>query len=693
MHRLLTSCHQKVAYKVLVLDITKCKARPSNRVRRNSVTANLDRSILLFGTKPQMIRHIHRFDMSAKRTHVSHSIKSDDHKDYLPSEASFKCGSTQQYSLSITFDERNQWQKLRYQRPSQRFVSNRSDQEWEQIHDEILQKNILDVMDVIDAEQCMRWWISQSRANLQKTMKDRTSFNRFKSKQRNEEENLTVSGTDPRINASKAIVSALDLFGHLVNAIEAQPELLTFDDSANLRTSDYSLNHWYDGYLPRATHLLNAILDAWRLCWINLDSDNKYVPIPQTIFTLLRDTWSDYVPMNETTYSIVMDAAVAKMSSLSNTASQQEVPIFCEEMIRFMLEKKVPKNISDQARPYYAEYSTLPDNVTYSTVLNAWARSGRTDAAERAEALFNEFTTFCSNGTLPTMPNTFCYNTVLVAMSTPPDSFVKQRRTLLIKAKAPDYRIDQRLADNVLRRENTLLLAEDMFRSMQHSPYPNVMPDTISFRTMIYAWSEYSVDLRYADREKSQNAIDRAVALLYEMAQLHVSSSNNAIDIDYSFFGKIISTLALNQPLVVDSFAKADFSRAEELYHYMLDLYRTTRDNRFTPDTSLLCAMTLVYAKDGRPLEAEAILTRLENEARSRNQVSMLPRISYYRGKSQNHVFHLYSSIFVLFGILLIGNCDVSPFLVNHSRYVECMLTIGSVGDGIWEARICSCCG
>jgi hypothetical protein len=227
-------------------------------------------------------------------------------------------------------------------------------------------------------------------------------------------------------------------------------------------------------------------------------------------------------------------------------------------------------------------------------------------------------------------------------MSTPPNALVEKRPILLMNAKKEEYTIDQSLVDSVLRRENALLSAENVFRSMQLCPYPNVMPNTVSFRTIIYAWAEYAVDLRFVDRKKSQNAMDRAVSLLYEMAQLHVHSCNATVEIDYRFFGKIISTLALNQPQIIDGFVKADLRRAEEVYQYMLDLYRTTRDQRFTPDTALLCAMTLVYAKDGRPLESEAILTRLENEARSRNRVSMIPRISYYRGKVQHGAFNFF---------------------------------------------------
>ena len=639
MRRLLISS-QKNTCELLVLNITKLHAYQRDEFRRNGVVyLNF---LQYFGTKTCWAINMCKFDMQNRpmqRTFASH-VRTNFHDEYVPSLSSSN-GSMNLYT-SASVDESNQWEKMKSKKPSKRYASNRSHQEWERLHCKIMQKSTFEVRDIINAEQCMRWWIFQCRAFVQKTKKDRTSINRFKSKQRIDDESRTIVGSTHGVNASKAIVSALDLFGNIVSALEAQPELLEFDFDGNVAASDNAMNHWYDGHLPRATHLLNAILDAWRLCWLDSDSDNRYLPTPQAIFTLLKDNWCDRVPMNERTYSIVIDAPVATMSPLRNTALQQEVPIFCEEVISFMLEKKIPKHISEHARPFYAEYSTLPDSVTYATALNAWARSGRIDAAERAIALFSQFTALCSDGTLPTMPNTFCYNTVLVAMSAPPKALVKQRSTLLSNARNMEQKIDQKLVDNVLSRHNALLLAEDMFRSMQLCPYPNVMLDTISFRTMIYSWAEYSVDLRYVDQKKSQNAMDRAVALLYEMAKLQVTSYNSAIDIDYRFFGKIISTLALNQPQIIDDFAKSDLRRAEEVYQYMLDLYRRTRDKRFIPDTTLLCAMTLVYAKDGRPLEAEAILTRLENEARSGNQLYMLPRISYYRGTFKHRVISLF---------------------------------------------------
>ena len=590
MCQLLRLRQQKLPFALTPLEIAKLCARSThNHIGSKGVNTH----IFLYGTVQNML--------------VQRAFSKVDIDDNLEQPKTYISDVNLDSSTSIVERYIDQIGHFRSQKPSERFDTNRSDQEWEQLHSEIMKKNSLEVIDVIHAEQCMRWWISQGRSRVNHRVQSR--------RQNGDTTSIATINKTQAQTAIKAIVSALDLFGRVVLAIEVQPELLRVDE----------LNYWYDGRLPKATHVLNAILDAWRLCWIELAvyDDNNILHTPQSMFTLLKDNWSDFVPMNERTYATVMHANVATMNSHCSTTAQYQIPIFCEEVLNFMLENKMPKN--DYVRPLYAEYSTLPDNIAYATALNAWARSGRADAAERAEILFNQFTTLCNDGTLSTMPNTYCFNTLLVALSTPPVGFAEQRLILLKRIKSTEQQIDQEMVDNVLRRENSLLLAEEMFRSMQHCAYPNVMPNTVSFRTLIFAWAEYSVDLR----------MDRAITILYEMVQLRVDSGNTTIDIDCSFFGKVISTLALNQPQIMDGSARSDLHLAEEVYQYMLNLYRKTRDIRFTPDLSLLCAMTLVYAKDDRPFEAEAILTRLENEARSRHKLSELPRISYYRGTHQ----------------------------------------------------------
>jgi hypothetical protein len=545
------------------------------------------------------------------------------------------------YSSSTDYSKRDNGASLdsrahagykKSQNPSNRLDSRRSDHEWEQIHCTIMKKDALQVSDIDEAEKCVLWWIARCRAGVQKTKQERMRNNRFKRRTRQSNQNMVNICKKHSNGAAKAIASALDLFGRVVEENAARPELLQMATTNNMSMIDENWKNSYDRLVPRATHVLNAILDAWRLCWIDIGNDNKYLPTPETIFALLKDKWSDLMPMNERTYFVVMDAPVAVMNLLCDETPQYQVPIFCEKVIDYMLHRKGRNDVHGHPHQFFSEISMLPENASYATALNAWARSGRSDAASRAESLFNQFLTLCSNGTIGAIPNIVCYNSALMAMTSPPKAIIKQRTNLLKKSRDIEQQHDLELVNFILSRHQILNRADDVFRAMQRCPHPKLMPDSVSFRTMIFAWADYAVDLRYVDRNKSSEAMDRAVALLYEVAKLQVDSGSNAIDINYSFFGKLITSLALNQPQTPDVYTKADRRRAEEIYHHMSNLYRRTRDERFTPDSDILCAMILVYANDGRPFEADAILFRLEHEARVNNEVASLPRISYYSG-------------------------------------------------------------
>jgi PPR repeat len=506
----------------------------------------------------------------------------------------------------------------------------RSNEQWEQMHASIMSKHTFSVADILGAEQCMRWRVSQCLSLLQSKRESTNTSPSAKGRETSTEAEAVTDSVIYGADAAKAIVAALDLFGFIVKALQSQPDLLHLQTLDNVL--DDRLIHWYDGRHPRATHVLNAIIDAWRVCWIDLDNNYKCLPSPEFIFQTLKDNWSDLVPFNERTYTIIMDAPVSTMYHSRSGFPLYHVPLFCEEVINFMLLEKAPKDVPGYPRRYAIETSTLPDNVSYATALNAWVRSGRPDAGLRARNLFNQFVSFCSKGTLSTTPNTFCYNTLLVAMTTPPKSIVQKRATLLEKLSKGKENKDMALIDNLMEREKVLNRADIMFRSMQSCPYPDVVPDAVSYRTIIFAWTDYSLDLRYVNRKMSNKANMRAVALLYEMAQLRVDSGNSTLDIDSSFFGKLISTLALNQPWPPDANALMDLRRAEDIFRFMLKMYDRTNDERFSPDESILSVMILIYAKNGRPQEADDILSRLENEALSQNKHVMIPRIGYYRG-------------------------------------------------------------
>ena len=171
-------------------------------------------------------------------------------------------------------------------------------------------------------------------------------------------------------------------------------------------------------------------------------------------------------------------------------------------------------------------------------------------------------------------------------------------------------------------------------------PYPDVVPNKISYRIIITAWADFYLELR-KDKQThlfcdGGGAIDRAFVLLREMTRMYVESGNDSMEVDATFFAKLISTLAPNQPSIIDPQVISDFQKAEAIYCYMEELNNKTGDHRFKLDCQILCAMIVVYAKTGRPHEAAALLDRLEYEATIQKDADILPRACYFRGRSRH---------------------------------------------------------
>jgi tetratricopeptide (TPR) repeat protein len=108
---------------------------------------------------------------------------------------------------------------------------------------------------------------------------------------------------------------------------------------------------------------------------------------------------------------------------------------------------------------------------------------------------------------------------------------------------------------------------------------------------------------------------------LKEMLRLYETGSSN-VDVDASFFSKLISTLAR---------FGTDYQKAQDIYDHLLELYKRTGDPRFEPDIYTTRAMIIVYSKQNQPEKAEPLLVRLEHEAESSGDLTMMPKRGHYR--------------------------------------------------------------
>lgn len=397
----------------------------------------------------------------------------------------------------------------------ERFDPTKTEEEWKQHTTALLDLarspiGSLSSGDLLIAEETVRWWTTQR----------------------------TLQG----------VTAAFRIFERMAAEVEKSPHLLDTED----------MIYWLDGRYPRATHLINAALDAWRIVW---EETGETLPPEKVLFSVEQfANATPPVPMNYRTYSIIMNAAVKR--------GDAGTPIFTERILETML-------VNSEVNP-----ALLPDTVAFTTAINAWAVSGRPDAAQRAQELWKDMMSLHEDRVIDAAPNTVMYNTVLDALA----------RTA--------QRANMERADEILRE-------------MMTSPYQDVYPDTVSFRLVIYGWTELGDPV----------GVDRAYSLLREMLRIYETGSVS-LDVDASFFSKLISTLARFD---------TDYSKAEVIHQHLLDLYKRTQDSRFAPDVYTARAMIIIYSKKDQPGKAEALLESLESEAESSGDVKMMPKRGHYR--------------------------------------------------------------
>jgi hypothetical protein len=398
----------------------------------------------------------------------------------------------------------------------------------------------LSSLDLCQAEECVRWWTTQ--------------------------------------RTSEGVTAAFRIFDRIAVELEESPHLLNSED----------LIYWLDGRYPRSTHLLNAALDAWRIVWEYSGSANSGVaavageetgtlPPEQVLLSVKRLAAANNtcpVPLNERTYSIIMNAAVKR--------GDYRTPIFTERILETML-------VESETNP-----AVMPDTVAFTTAIRAWGISGRPDAAHRAEVLWQEMLSMVEDQVIDAKPNTVMYNTVL-------DALVRS-----------NVRAGMERADEILRQ-------------MMTSPYQDVYPDTVSFRLVIFGWtelmSEEEEEQVLGGKAGPSDSVDRAYSLLNEMLRLYEMGSSD-VDVDASFFSKLISTLAR---------FGTDYQKAQDIYDHLLELYERTGDPRFEPDIFTTRAMIIVFSKQNQPEKAEPLLVRLEDEAKSSGDLTMMPKRGHYR--------------------------------------------------------------
>ena len=433
-------------------------------------------------------------------------------------------------SFSSTAHDSNNNATASFTPPSQRFDTTITN--WEHVTQELLQQPITTERAFDRAEQAARYWTTQ--------------------------------------NTHQAISYAFQLFRHMATQLhQEQPDLIQV------------VYYWDRGAFPRATSLLNAIMDLWRIAWQqNIISH----PDPTEAFAFVQEMDALQVPVECRSFTYAMQAALQR-SPDDNTCPE----LFCENILAFLLVRGSEQD------------NCLPDRIAWTMALNAWAKSNRPDAAERAMQLWQLLMDLQHQRKLRETPNTILYNAVLEALTK-------------------------------TRQVQDMEQAEIILMSMMETPFPDVVPDTVSYRLVVFGWNALAVELfrrqqQQRDRQQqlsfsARDAMERAFRLV-KIASRDIKEGQPVINA--SFYAMLISTLSRN------SRDYTDHKRAEEIFHYLNQQYEKTKHSQFQPDAHILKAMLIIYAKTNRPKQAQAVLEHLEAMSVQHDDLTMFPKRGHYR--------------------------------------------------------------
>jgi hypothetical protein len=142
-----------------------------------------------------------------------------------------------------------------------------------------------------------------------------------------------------------------------------------------------------------------------------------------------------------------------------------------------------------------------PNGVSYTNVLNAWAKTRARDASKRAVALLKKIERLYEDGVLNVKPNIIHYSVVMDCLA-------------------------------YARNRTAAIAAESMLRSIASTDDPDMQPNVISYNSVLKAWS-FSCH---------PEAVSKVTSLLTEL--INLSEKNPAMRPNGNTFGFVLKTLA-----------------------------------------------------------------------------------------------------------------------------------------------------
>ena len=301
-------------------------------------------------------------------------------------------------------------------------------------------------------------------------------------------------------------------------------------------------------------YLLHAVIKNWNKCFKKFQANLLPSELLQKIDDYMEKAPDCFEP-NIATYTMILDGA-------AHCPNPSERLVFTEMLLERLMEESKTNSL------------VRPTVVTFSTVINAWARTGSSKAAEKAEALLHQVQELHNSQGWPDVdvkPNTVMYTAVINAWANAGNA---KRADLLLQQMYQEYAVEHnhdvkpgiRTFNTVLsawsksHQPDALEHAQALLRKMRElyeSGLLDCNPNVISYNTILQNMSK--------QRNKPQE-VEKAESYIQEMIQLATASSCTTSEKKNDTMPNEISLTALIKTIAGNS---NDPDRAKRAKHWV----------------------------------------------------------------------------------------------------------------------------
>jgi pentatricopeptide repeat protein len=374
----------------------------------------------------------------------------------------------------------------------------------------------------------------------------------------------------------------------------------------------------------------NSVLSAWVSCGHTERAHDVFDRVPR-----------DVVTPNNHSYNILLSAYAKERDG---PAAERLLELMCRQ---WQLQQERVRNSDERSLGHEQSLEMIrPDVVTWTTVINAWAKSSSPDAAGRAQALLNRMSD--PSNALSVPPDLMTLNTVLLcwSRSSTPDS---PDRCLALLQKIKDLYATGKLKSppnsfsyarviyayvKAGRPSDAHDIFEEMYRGFMHDGHTHLKPELQPLTSLLSALG-------------SAGQVERAWAVLGRIRELHdlgvlptgpdLVEYNIMIDCLLSCHDALpdcaVKAYTLLQEIKKNPKTQPDMrlyafalkawlltpdglDRAVELAREALDVYSEGCESRSSTEYRSIEAIILAFSTTGHPVHAENILFEVSNLAR-----------------------------------------------------------------------------